>query len=252
LLAPDEIDNSIYETLGDRWYTAFDDPVALLRAESRAKTPWVLDQLQRRLGPGPKALLDVGCGAGFLTNALAQAGHRVVGVDLSESSLEVARRFDATKSVVYEQGDAYALPFSDSSFDVVTSMDFLEHVEDPGRVVAEIARVLRPGGLFFFHTFHRNPIAGFVVIRVVEWLVKNTPKNMHVYRLFITPGELRAYCATAGLGVEELVGLRPLLMNLDILKNLLSGVVPESFGFTLTRSTLISYMGVATKAPSAA
>src|SRR6201999_1216443 len=113
--------------------------------------------------------------------------YRVTGLDASPESLVVAARHDETGSVRYERGDALALPYADASFDAVCAMDFLEHVEEPARVVAECSRVLRPGGLFFFHTFNRSFLAWLVVIKGVEWFVRNTPRDMHVLRLFIPP-----------------------------------------------------------------
>jgi 2-polyprenyl-6-hydroxyphenyl methylase/3-demethylubiquinone-9 3-methyltransferase len=125
-------------------------------------------------------------------------------------------------------------------------MDFLEHVTAPGLVVAEISRVLRPGGLFFFHTFNRNPLAHLVIIKLVEYLVANTPKNLHVIELFVKPKELTKYCADAGLLVQEMVGIRPKFSSLT-LKSLMTRTVPTNFSFKLTKSTLLSYMGYARK-----
>ncbi|MFP5459221.1 MAG: bifunctional 2-polyprenyl-6-hydroxyphenol methylase/3-demethylubiquinol 3-O-methyltransferase UbiG [Bacteriovoracia bacterium] len=235
------IDNSIYNLYGDRWYTAFDDPIALLRAENEAKYPWI----KARLGDA-RSILDVGCGAGFLTNRLAQDGYTVTGLDLSGESLAVARRFDTTKSVNYVEASAYELPFPDESFDAVTSLDFLEHVTDPEAVVRECARVLRPGGLFFFHTFNRNPVAEFVVIKLVEKLVKNTPKHMHVIELFITPQELFQYCEASNLTPEAITGLKPKFSTVT-LESLRTGVVPRGLEFETTKSLLISYLGAARK-----
>ncbi|WP_140860273.1 methyltransferase domain-containing protein [Myxococcus xanthus] len=118
-------------------------------------------------------------------------------------------RYDGTGSVDYRVADAYVLPFDDGCFDVVTCMDFLEHVEEPARVVAEAARVLAPGGLFFFHTFNRNWLAGLIIIQAVEWFVPNTPDHLHVLRLFITPEELQGHCEAAGLRTREQVGGGP-------------------------------------------
>jgi 2-polyprenyl-6-hydroxyphenyl methylase/3-demethylubiquinone-9 3-methyltransferase len=246
--APRKVNNSIYETYGDRWYTAYDDPIALLRAESKAKLPWVLERIRAhggRAGSGYH-LLDVGCGAGFLSNALAQEGIAVEGLDLSPESLATARRHDATQSVHYQSADAYELPFANGVFDAVTAMDFLEHVEDPARVISEIARVLKPGGLFFFHTFNRNWLAHLVIIKFVEWFVKNTPRDMHVIHLFLKPAEVEAFCRASGLSVGEIIGIRPSLRSIP-LRNLISGVVPENLRFKLVKSTKLSYLGCAVK-----
>ena len=241
-----EINNQLYDTYGDRWYSAYDDPVALLRAESKTKVPWVLEKLTAAGISRGASLLDVGCGGGFLSNALAEKDFTVTGVDISADSLLVAARHDRTGRARYVHGDAYALPFPDRSFAIVTAMDFLEHVEDPARAIREISRVLQPGGLFFYHTFNRNPIAGLLVIKMVEWLVANTPKNMHLYRMFLKPREVEKYCRENGMEVQEVVGLRPIFSTIPI-GRIFSGVVPESLTFKVVRSTLISYMGYAKK-----
>lgn len=245
--SPRHVNNAIYESLGDRWYEAQDDPVALLRAESAHRAPWIIETIERSHQGAGVRVLDIGCGAGFLSNRLATRGWNVVGLDASEGSLAVAARRDNTRSVRYELGDACELPFGDESFDVACAMDFLEHVEDPARVIAEAARVLRPGGLFFFHTFNRTLLAWLVVIKGVEWFVKNTPRNLHVLSLFLDPKEVRKSCASSGLDVVELRGLRPVILSRAFLKLLATRVVPEDFRFTFTRSTRIAYTGVASK-----
>jgi 2-polyprenyl-6-hydroxyphenyl methylase/3-demethylubiquinone-9 3-methyltransferase len=238
------VNNAIYDTLGDRWYSADDDPVALLRAESRLRNPWVAAQIQTRAGARSR-VLDIGCGAGFLANALAREGHTVTGIDVSEQSLAIGGRHDDTRTVRYERGDALALPYATASFDVVCAMDFLEHVEDPAAVVAEAARVLRPGGLFFFHTFNRNPLAWLIVIKGVEWFVKNTPPDMHVLRLFVKPAELRAMCAERGLDVCELHGTAPAVFSRAFWAMLATGHVGPDFRFEFTRWPLLAYTGLA-------
>lgn len=240
-----EIDNSIYEKYGERWYTAFDDPVALLRAENRVKFPWILSQLTSYSQPGSR-ILDVGCGGGFLSNELALNGYEVTGVDLSASSLKVAQAHDKTRSVNYEIADAFKLPYPDGSFDALTAMDFLEHIENPEEVIKEFSRVLKPGGLFFFHTFNRNPIAWLIIIKLLEWFVKNTPKNMHVLRLFIKPQELKIFCQDAGMDMMAMIGIRPVIssINWEMIK---TGIISKDMRFTLTQGTLLSYMGMAVK-----
>lgn len=246
-MALEKINNEIYNLYGDRWYTAFDDPVALLRAESKTKVPWIIQKLRRHdLIKPTTQLLDVGCGAGFLSNELAQLGIMITGVDLAEDSLKVAAKFDQTKTVKYLVADAFKLPFRDATFDVLTAMDFLEHVEQPGVVIKEFSRVLRPGGVFIFHTFNRNPLAHFIIIKLVEYLVKNTPKNMHIIRLFIKPSELVTYCALAGMVVDEMTGIKPIFSSIP-LHSIFSGVVPHTLKFELTKNLLLSYMGSATK-----
>ena len=241
-----EVNNAFYDGLGERWLTAQDDPVALLRAEGMAKQAWVEVQLQERLGTRPLRILDVGCGAGFLTNRMAQKGHAVQGLDYSLESLRVAQTRKTPAQ--YHRGDALRLPFRGGVFDVVCAMDFLEHVEDPQAVVAEASRVLKPGGLFFFHTFNRNLLAWLIIIKGVEWFVRNTPEHMHILRLFITPAELESYCERSGLNVLAWTGVRPDFKRTAFWKMLLTRKVPEDFRFVLTPSLKLSYLGVAVKA----
>lgn len=241
------INNDIYNTLGERWYTAYDDPVALLRQESKTKVPWILQKIEKHFANKKDLkILDVGCGAGFLSNRLSEEAYEVHGIDVSEESLYIAKKYDSTGKVKYQEADAYKLPYADGEFDVVTAMDFLEHVERPEDVVKEISRVVKPGGLFFFHTFNRNFLAKIVIIHLVELLVKNTPKNMHVIELFIKPEELEQFCSNHGMKVQDMTGIRPKFSTIT-LKSLFTGSVPVNFAFTLTKSLKLSYMGYATK-----
>lgn len=247
LRAVPRVNNDFYDRLGERWYSAQDDPVALLRAESRARNPWVVSEISAAFPDGRATVLDVGCGAGFLTNELARHGFQVTGLDASPMSLALARQYDATRSVRYDTGVAESLPYPAQSFRVVCALDLLEHVEDPERIVSEIARVLAPGGLFFFHTFNRNLLSWLIVIKGIEWFVKNTPANMHCLRYFIKPAELRAICLRNRLRVETMKGLAPRVFQRAFWKMILTGVVPEGFAFRFTRSTPMGYLGVAVK-----
>ncbi|OYT70484.1 MAG: 3-demethylubiquinone-9 3-O-methyltransferase [Chloracidobacterium sp. CP2_5A] len=234
------VNNALYDALGERWHAAQDDPVALLRAEGKLRNPWIASEIAARCGKGAP-VLDIGCGGGFLSNELARAGFAVIGLDQSVESLAVARAHDETGSVRYEAGDALALPYPDASFSAVCAMDFLEHVEDPAGAIREAARVLRPGGLFFASTFNRNWLSWLVVIKGVEWFVRNTPPNMHVLRLFITPAEMERYCLTAGLKGAFFRGMRP-RVDRAFWRLLRTGVVPPDFAFAFVSSLATGYL----------
>jgi 2-polyprenyl-6-hydroxyphenyl methylase/3-demethylubiquinone-9 3-methyltransferase len=241
------VNNQIYHELGERWYKAKDDPIALLRAESRARNPWIAGVIDEYFGTTKVRVLDVGCGAGFLSNDLARQGFAVTGLDASENSLAVARHHDETGTVTYQAGDAYQLPYADESFETACAMDLLEHIEEPERVIAEIGRVLKPGGLFFFHTFNRNWIAWLIVIKGVEWVVKNTPRDLHVLKLFIKPEELKALCEQSGLQVESLQGFVPKINQRAFWRMISTGLVDDEFEFHFSKSTLTGYTGFAMK-----
>ncbi len=239
---PRLINNRWYSELGDRWYRAQDTPIALLRAESRHRNPWIAGAI----GASPLRVLDLGCGAGFLSNYLAARGHRVCGVDADAESLAVARAYDATGTAEYQRGDACALPYPDASFDVVCAMDLIEHVEDPAQLVAEASRVLAPGGVFFFHTFNRTWLAKLIVIDGVRLFVKNTPKDLHVLRLFVAPRDLETMCRRAHLQIAEMHGSRP-RFDWPLWRMLATGKVGDDFAFTFTRSTALGFTGYARK-----
>ena len=239
-----QINNAFYEDLGDAWYEDTVHPIALLRAENAARNPWILDQIKHRFG-STCDILDLGCGAGFLTNFLASHGHQVTGIDLSLRTLEVAKKRDLTKSVCYRQLDALNLPFQSQSFDVICAMDFLEHVERPGQIISLAANLLRPKGLFFFHTFNRNLLSWLMVIKGVEWCVPNTPANMHVYSYFIKPVELKNWCQRSGLHIKEIHGLSPRLVSKAFWKSFFSRKVDPKLEFCKTSSLKVGYMGVA-------
>jgi len=239
------INNGFYDTLGTDWQDATAHPIALLRAENALRNPWIATVIEEKFS-GSSAVLDIGCGAGFLTNYLAQKGHQVSGIDLSEKSLEVAKKNDQTANVAYAQASAYALPYPDQNFDVVSAMDLLEHVEHPEKVISEAGRVLKKGGLFFFHTFSRNFLSWLVVIKGVEWAVRNTPSNMHVLPLFINPSEMEAMCRGYQLEVKQFKGCRPECSK-AFWKMLFTRKVPADLHFTFTNSLTTGYSGYAVK-----
>jgi 2-polyprenyl-6-hydroxyphenyl methylase/3-demethylubiquinone-9 3-methyltransferase len=243
------VNNEYYHDLGEKWYEAQDNPIALLRAESRLRSPWIANRIHEFFSyqTRPVQILDVGCGAGFLSNALGREKFDVTGLDLSLSSLNVAQSRDLGGKVKYLQADAYNMPFEDESFDVVTSTDFLEHVSEPKQVLKEVSRVLRPNGFFFYHTFNRNFLSRFLVIKSMEWFVKNTPEDLHVYDLFIKPKDLQAWLLDEHMTTMEVHGIRPKILQIPMLKLLFQGVVDPRFQFRWTSSLAISYVGIARK-----
>lgn len=236
------MNNDFYDDLNEGWYHAFDHPIALLRAENAIRAPWILSHLQQN-----QKILDIGCGAGFLANELAQKGHHVFGIDLSLQSLEIAKKYDKTQRVEYKYANAYCLPFENQSFDVVCALDVLEHVHEPQLLIAEASRVLKPGGLFFFHTFNRNILSYLLVIKLVEWIVPNTPKDIHVYSMFIKPKEFADMCYLYDFKIKCIQGLVPQFSLNQFIELFRTQKVPPSFKFSFSKSLLTGYCGFAEK-----
>jgi 2-polyprenyl-6-hydroxyphenyl methylase/3-demethylubiquinone-9 3-methyltransferase len=134
-----------------------------------------------------------------------------------------------------------------ASVDVVTAMDVLEHVDDAGAVIGEAARVLIPGGLFLWHTINRNFLSWLLGIKLVEFIFRNVPPDIHVHQLFRKPEEIRAACEVHSLAVHGLRGIRPVIESRAFLSLLVTGIVRDDFAFQFTRSTAITYAGVASK-----
>lgn len=240
------INNTFYDALGAQWHEGEDSPFVLLRAENALRNPWIEKIIQEKLRT-KCSILDVGCGGGLLTNFLALQGHAVCGIDLSEESLKQAQARDVTKNVLYTPASAYHLPYANEQFDVVCAMDLLEHVEMPGRVIAEAARVLKKGGLFFFHTFNRNLLSWLMIIKGVEWFVPNTPENMHVYPLFLKPSEVKKMCSSNSLVVEEIKGVAPKMTSLAFWKMIFMRKLSSEISFSFTSSLKTGYSGYAIK-----
>jgi 2-polyprenyl-6-hydroxyphenyl methylase/3-demethylubiquinone-9 3-methyltransferase len=120
-------------------------------------------------------------------------------------------------------------------------------VDEVSLVLREAARVLRPGGLFFFHTFNRNWLSRLVVIRGVEWFVKNTPEDLHVYKNFIRPDELKATLASSGLELKECFGFGPRFLQWPLIRLIFTGRVSSDFRFERKKSLALGYAGFAVK-----
>lgn len=235
------VNNRFYDDLGTRWYDDDGHAIALLKAEATIKFEYVTRAL---LGRESQRVLDLGCGAGFIAIPLARAGHDVTGIDLSESTLSVARsRSSPELPVRFERADVCAVPEPDASFDAVLALDLLEHVEQPAALIREAARVLKPGGQFIYHTFNRTPAARLLAIHMLRLVVQECPPDLHVYRAFIKPSELRVMLGAVGLSVEHQQGVMPDPWLADFWRTLLTRRVQPGFGFRFTASTLAGYVG---------
>jgi len=174
--------------------------------------PLRLDWINALAGIKDKQVLDVGCGGGILSDAMARTGAMVTGIDLAGKSLKVAQLHaleSQTPNVSYREVSAEALAAeSPAQFEVVTCMEMLEHVPDPASIVKACATLVKPGGWVFFSTLNRNPKSFLFAIIGAEYVLNLLPKGTHEYARFIRPGELAAYCRVAGLDVQATKGLQ--------------------------------------------
>ena len=157
-----------------------------------------------------REVLDVGCGGGLLSEAMARRGARVTGLDLAADVLAVARSHagNAGVDVSYrlETAEDHARHRA-AHYDIVTCMEMLEHVPDPASVVRACATLARPGGRVFFSTINRNPKSFLFAIVGAEYVLRLLPRGTHEYAKFITPSELMRHCRAAGLDPDDLTGM---------------------------------------------
>ena len=174
--------------------------------------PLRLDWIQTLAPLKGKQVLDVGCGGGILSDAMARAGAHVTGIDLATKSLKVAQLHaleTQTPNVSYREVSAEALATEQPAcFDVVTCMEMLEHVPDPSSVVRACATLVKPGGWVFFSTLNRNPQSFLFAIVGAEYVLNLLPKGTHEYAKFIRPSELAGFCREAGLQTQASRGLQ--------------------------------------------
>lgn len=194
-----------FERLAGRWWDP-DGESRPLHDLNPVRTAYVAARVPLA---GARAL-DVGCGGGLLSEALARAGAVVTAIDLAPAVLEVARLhlLESGLQVDYRASSVEDLAAqSPGAFDVVTCMEMLEHVPDPRSVVEACARLLRPGGRLFVSTLNRTPAAFATAILGAEHLLRLLPRGTHHYAQFIRPSEMAGHLRSAGLELEHLAGI---------------------------------------------
>jgi 2-polyprenyl-6-hydroxyphenyl methylase / 3-demethylubiquinone-9 3-methyltransferase len=172
--------------------------------------PLRLNYIDKAVKLSGKAVLDVGCGGGILSESMAQKGAKVTGIDLGEKALKVAQLHSLDSGVavdyqlvsVEELADKYP-----ASFDVVTCLEMLEHVPDPASVVAACAKLVKPNGHVFFSTINRNPKSYLFAVIGAEYILNMLPRGTHDYEKFIKPSELASWARSAGLSLQHQIGM---------------------------------------------
>jgi 2-polyprenyl-6-hydroxyphenyl methylase / 3-demethylubiquinone-9 3-methyltransferase len=204
-------DLTIYDRVADRWWS---DDIRWVRTLKNL-VPGRLSWMDRQIDWAGKAVLDLGCAGGFMAEALVDRGATVTGIDPAQGAIAAARAHadQSGRVIAYDVGVGEALPYAEAAFDAVVCVDVLEHVKDLPRVLAEVARVLRPGGLFLFDTINRNPLTRLVTITIAEDILRLLPRGTHDPAMFIKPCELRSALADAGLVSGLFTGLGPRGIN---------------------------------------
>ncbi|AOS98355.1 Ubiquinone biosynthesis O-methyltransferase [Microbulbifer aggregans] len=157
-----------------------------------------------------KRVLDVGCGGGILTEAMAQRGADVTGIDLGEAPLNVARlhALESELQINYRQVSVEELAEEQpASFDTVTCLEMLEHVPDPASVIRACATLVKPGGNLFFSTINRTAKGWLFAVVGAEYVLRLLPKGTHEYSKFIRPSEMGAWIRAAGLETRDITGM---------------------------------------------
>ena len=196
-----------FSDLAHRWW----DPNSEFRPLHQIN-PLRLEWINTLASISGKQVLDVGCGGGILSDAMARAGATVTGIDLAGKSLKVAQLHaleSQTPNISYREISAEALAAeTPAQFDVVTCMEMLEHVPEPASIVKACATLVKPGGWVFFSTLNRNPKSFLFAIIGAEYVLNLLPKGTHEYARFIRPSELAAHCRIARLDLQATKGLQ--------------------------------------------
>lgn len=206
----DQAELDKFSALATRWW----DPTTEFRPLHEInplRLAWIINQVEG--GLTGKHVLDVGCGGGILTEAMAKAGGHVKGIDLADKSLKIANlhSIESGVTVNYESISAEALAEREpGQFDVVTCMEMLEHVPDPTATVRACAQLVKPGGWVFFSTLNRNPKSFLFAIIGAEYVLRLLPRGTHRWQSFIKPSELSEAARMANLTT---VGFKGMLYN---------------------------------------
>jgi 2-polyprenyl-6-hydroxyphenyl methylase/3-demethylubiquinone-9 3-methyltransferase len=221
-----------FDALATSWWNPT-GPMRPLHMMNPVRVKWILDQIANRGGnTPPRRILDIGCGAGLLSESLAKAGHHVLGLDAAEEAIAAARAHADGRglSLTYRAGAAEDLLSEGQKFPIITALEIIEHVDDPAGFIATLAALLEPGGLLFISTLNRTSRSWLTAKLGAEFLLRLLPTGTHDWKQFITPAELDDYCRRANLNLSAIAG-----MSFSPLR-----------GFRITRDTAINYIAAAT------
>ncbi|MBW2247136.1 MAG: bifunctional 2-polyprenyl-6-hydroxyphenol methylase/3-demethylubiquinol 3-O-methyltransferase UbiG [Deltaproteobacteria bacterium] len=201
----DKSEISKFEALSSRWWDR-DGEFGALHDINETRLRYIND----RAGLAGKQVLDIGCGGGILSEAMAKIGAQVTGIDAGKGPIEIARSHMVEKGlkIDYRQVTAEAFAVSHSQcYDIVTCMELLEHVPKPWSIIKACKELVRPGGHVFFATLNRNPLSYLLAILAAEYLFDLVPRGTHQYRRFIKPSEMIQWAQAVQLNPKNVSGL---------------------------------------------
>lgn len=196
-----------FDALATQWWDV-NGPMRPLHMMNSPRAAWVSGRIRKYIGDG-SAVLDVGCGAGLLAEALAKEGFSVTGLDAGAEVIAAAQAHAQGQGLdlTYQQGTAEGLAEKGVKFPVVTALEIIEHVADPEAFLVSLKALLAPGGLLFLSTLNRT-LKSYAVAKIgAEYMLRLLPVGTHDWKKFIRPEELRRLCHATGLNLKETGGL---------------------------------------------
>ena len=215
----DPTEKAKFEALASDWWNP-DGQFKTLHAINPARMQYI----EQAISLKDKNVLDIGCGGGLLTEALARCGANVTGLDISDVSLSIARQHSKQSNLEIFYVNSTVEDYAGKNaqkFDTVTCMEMLEHVPDPKSVVSSCAKLVKPGGHVFFSTLNRNLPAYILAVICAEYILKLLPIGTHDYSRFIRPSELYSWCQENGLEITDISGISylPFINKFSLNKN---------------------------------
>ena len=219
-----------FDALAARWWDP-QGPMRPLHQMNPVRAGWITARIAASVGTlSGTRVLDIGCGAGLLSEALAQAGCDVLGLDAAGEAIAAAAAHAAGRNltVTYRAGTAEQLAAEREKFPVITALEVIEHVADPVQFLQTLAALLEPSGLLFISTLNRSRRSYLAAKLGAEYLLRLLPVGTHDWRQFITPAELGAQCRQAGLRLLDT-----------------AGITFSPAGFRITRDLSVNYIALA-------
>jgi 2-polyprenyl-6-hydroxyphenyl methylase/3-demethylubiquinone-9 3-methyltransferase len=197
-----------FDALAARWWEPA-GPMRPLHLMNPVRAGWILDRVTRARGSADLRILDVGCGAGLLAEALAKGGADVLGLDAAAEAIAAAEAHAQGQNLrlAYRAGSAEALLAEGQKFPVITALEVIEHVAEPVAFLKTLGALLEPGGLLFISTLNRTPQSLAIAKFGAEYVLRMLPVGTHDWKRFITPAELGQHCRKAGLRLAETAGM---------------------------------------------